>query len=683
MGCVAGVNGRSANSTGRFGKESPQEQLVRELWDSTAMLEIGFLNNFYSSIEFMQRCEQAAAFIDDPDEVNHIFLEYGMKTEAAFFGNLQWIHVLSRIFELYQSEQTITIDRQSDWCMREDVFADYCRDYRRWIPARFRLIFEHSEHPILTDFIQQHRVLPFEDRVLDSISQSIRFLTDNFTVKQTRSTVLDFVLTSKHQPKIVLQDFLNFYITSSLAWDICEYMFHLHVCYLATKELCVPLGCYDENEESSIASNRAASQTLVVDNNPESESENDGLILEESVNLENNQIQEQKFCDRLIRSLAPREYTGWQKSRRSICVNTEDSGSDNSSYKESSPRSPSRVWFPKYHPARNANAKRRGYNFSAQYRTNDYESKERMDHTLQSSHMTQTSALANFERSITHTRPWESNKSIHDFFSETREEYHSNPQRDTDMKAHSLEQIPGGGFMFTLGNPSTPASTSFLSEVIASNYTRSKAPPLSVGSSPNPRSGRQRNPIVVRTGSTFPVRAVSEPLPRLQSAPKSKSLTKSLTKSKPKGTNLVSVEILGDWGDSPLVKVKESKSIPKPTAILAPRGIDCDDTGSVSGILDAKRRCSDENSFTMSEIRKRISSLRLYVPKMNGENTTSSSFEVSPKSHTSSLKSNLLSPAILPYEDNAYSREQRPRRSLVSDRIRQIPRTWTSGPTFV
>jgi len=677
MGCVAGIPGSSGNSTYRYGKESPQEQLVRELWDSTAMLEIGFLNSFFSSIDFMQRCEEAAELIDDPDKVSHIFLEYGMKTEAAFFGNLQWIHVLSRIFELYQSEQAITLDSEPDWCMSEDVFTDYSREYRRWIPARFSLIFEHGDNPIMRAFIQQHRVLPYEDRVLDSISQSIRYLTDNFNVKQTRSTVLDFVLSSKHhQPKIVLQDFLNFYITSSLSWDICEYMFHLHVCYLATKELCVPLGCYDWNEESSIASNRPPSQALFVDREPDSVSENDDLILEESVNLENNQIQEQKFCDMLIRSLAPREYNGWQKSRRSICVNTEDSCSDNSSYKESSPRSPSRDWFPKYHPARNANAKRRGHSFPVHYRTNDWEYKEPIENTIQSSFMTQTTVLPNLERSmtLTHIRPWESNKSISDFFKETRDDYNPGAPRNTDLKSPVLEQIPGGGFMFSRAFPSTPVSSSFVSD-------QPNIIPPSVGSSPYHPTDRLSLPIGARAGNTFPERSVSEPPPRLQSDPKPKALAKSLTKSHRKETSIFVREILGDWGDAPLVK--DGKSISKPNIALVPRGIDFDDTGSVHGMLDAKRRCSDENSCTVSEIRKRISSLRLYIPKVNGENTTSSSFEASPKSHTSSLKSHLQSPAPRPYEDNAYSRGRRPRRLLGKDRLRQIPRTGTSGPTFV
>jgi len=670
MGCVAGVNGPPENSTSRFIKESPQQKVVRELWDSTAMLEIGFLNSFFSSIDFMQRCEKAApAFLDDPDEVSHIFLEYGMKTEAAFFGNLRWIHVLSRIFELYQSEQAKT----AEWCMGEEVFADYCRDYRKWIPARFGLLFEHSNNPTMRDFIQQHQILPFGLRVLDSIAQSIRYLTDNFTAKQTRSTVLDFVLSNKHkQPKIVLQDFLNFYITSSLAWDICEYMFHLHVCYLATEELCVPLGCYDENEESSIAP-RAE---VRVDNNPESDSENDVLILEESVNQEKTQIEEQKFCDKLIRSLAPREYNGWQKSRRSFSVNkTEDSDSDNSSYKESSPRSPSRVWFPKYHPARNANAKRRGYGFAAHYRTNNYEYKEPIENTVLSSHFTQTSVLTNPERSFTHLRPWHSNKRVSEFFSETRDDYHARAPMDRELKSPALEQIPGGGFMFTRAITSTPVSSSVVSEGLKNNTTKVNALPLSAGSSPYHQAERLLNPNVARPAWTFPPRSVSEPPRRLWSAPQPKSLAKSLTKSHRKETSIFVHEILGDCGDAPLVK--EVKSIPKQNQTLVPRGIDCDDTtGSVSGIVDAKRGCSDEKP----ESRKRIS-LHLFIPKVNGSNTTSSSLDGTPKSLTSSLKSHLVSSAPLAYEDNTYSK--RPRRSLGKDSMRQIPGTGTSGPTFV
>jgi len=677
MGCVqAGVSASGGASICRYyGKESPEEQLVRELWDSMAMLEIGFLNSFFSSIDFMQRCEEATESIDDSDKVCHIFLEYGMETEAAFFGNLQWIHVLSRIFELYQSEQTITFDCDPDWCMTEDVFTDYCRDYRRWIPARFILIFEQVDNPIMRAFIQQHRVLPYEDRVVESISQSIHYLTDNFNKKHARSTVLDFVLSSKHhQSKVVLQDFLNFYITSSLAWDICEYMFHLHVCYLATKELCVPLGCYDWNEESSIASNRPASQTLVVDNNPDSDSENDDLILEESVNLENNQIQEQKFCDRLIRSLAPREYNGWQKSRRSICVNTEDSCSDNSSFKESSPRSPSRDWFPKYHPARNANAKRRGHSFPSNYRTNEWEYKEPVENTIQSSFMTQTTVLPNVERSITQPklRPWETNRTISDFFRETTDEYKRRVSRNSDLKSPVLEQIPGGGAMFSMAYPSTPVSS------VKSDQPHVIQP--SVGSSPYRAAERLLKAIGARAGNTFPERSVSEPPPTLQSDPKPKVLTKSLTKSHRKETSIFVREILGDWGDAPLIK--DGKSISKSNIAIIPRGIDCDDTGS--GMLDAKRRCSDEKSGTFSEVRKRIGSLRLYIPRVHGDNTTSSSLEASPKSHTSSLKSHLQSLAApLPNEDNAHSRDKRLRRSLGGDKIRQIPRTGTSGPTFV
>jgi len=681
MGCVqAGVSASGGASIPRYyGKESPEEQLVRELWDSMAMLEIGFLNSFFSSIDFMQRCEEAVESIDDADKVSHIFLEYGMKTESAFFGNLQWIHVLARIFELYQSEQTITFDSDPDWCMTEDVFTDYCRDYRRWIPARFILIFEQVEHPIMRAFIQQHRVLPYEDRVLESISQSIQYLTHNFTVKHARSTVLDFVLSSEHrQPKVVLQDFVNFYITSSLAWDICEYVFHLHVCYLATKELCVPLGCYDWNEESSIASNRPASQTLVVDNNPDSDSENDDLILEESVNLENNQIMEQKFCDRLIRSLAPREYNGCKKSRRSICVNTEDSCSDNSSYKESSPRSPSRDWFPKYHPARNANAKRRGHSFPSNYRTNDWDNKESIENTIQSSLITQTTVLPNLERSITkpHVRPWEMNRDISDFFRETTDEYKKS--FNTDFKSQVVEQIPGGGAVYSVAIPSTPVSSS-----VKSDQANVIAP--SLGSSPY-RTAAERllKSIGARAGSTFPLpeRSVSEPPPRLQSDSKPKVLTKSLTKSHRKETSFFVREILDGWGDAPLVK--DAKSISKPNKAIIPRGFDCDDTGSVSGMLDGKRRCSDEKSGTVSEARKRIGSLRLFIPKVHGDNTTSSSLEASPKSHTSSLKSHRQSPAApLPYGENAYSRDQRLSRSLGGEKLRQIPSTDTSGPTFV
>jgi len=182
----------------------------------------------------------------------------------------------------------MALDREHDWCMSEDEFNDYRQDYLRWIPARFALIFgEHRDHPIITEFIHQHQVLPSWNRVIDSISKSINFLTDSFTVEHSRSTVLDFKISTKHQKsEIHLQNFLNYYITSSLAWKVCEYMFLLHICYMVNEEICVPLGCYEEKEKSSIALHREASQTLVVDNNPDSDSENESQILEESVNME-------------------------------------------------------------------------------------------------------------------------------------------------------------------------------------------------------------------------------------------------------------------------------------------------------------------------------------------------------------------------------------------------------------
>merc|ERR1712060_372086 len=261
-----------------------------------------------------------------------------------------------------------------------------------------------------------------------------------------------------------------------------------------------------------------------------------------------------------------------------------------------------------------------------------------------------------------------------DFFRETTDEYKRRVSRNSDLKSPVLEQIPGGGAIFSLACPSTPVSSVKSDQPIVM--------PPSVGSSPYRTAERLLKAIGARAGNTFPERSVSEPPPTLQSDPKPKMLTKSLTKSHRKETSIFVREILGDWGDAPLIKDGKSISKSKSNLAIIPRGIDCDDTGS--GMLDVKRRCSDENSGTVSEARRRISSLRLYIPKVHGDNTTSSSLEASPKSHTSSLKSHLQSLAApLPNEDNAYSKDQRLRRSLGGDKIRQIPRTGTSGPTFV
>jgi len=90
MGCVSSANAVQGNLSNRCAKESPQEQLTRKLWDNVVMMELGFINTFFSAIEFMQFCERAAGSLpEDPDEVNNIFFDYGMKTEASFFSNLQ------------------------------------------------------------------------------------------------------------------------------------------------------------------------------------------------------------------------------------------------------------------------------------------------------------------------------------------------------------------------------------------------------------------------------------------------------------------------------------------------------------------------------------------------------------------------------------------------------------------
>jgi len=321
----------------------------------------------------------------------------------------------------------------------------------------------------------------------------------------------------------------------------------------------------------------------------------------------------------LIRSIAPRNYTGWHKSRLSVRV---DSGSDNDSFQESCPKSESRDWFPMNHPGRSVTARREGNSFPSRHSTKKgYENKE--------CELTLTS-MANPERSVTHSRVWTNYNLATEIFSESGDGSLLHLLRYKDLKARTMEQSVGGGFSFKPEVPSLSSSCA----------------------------------------------AFSEPVTHFQSR-KERQLHETIMTDRLSETQITK-------------PVKNSTSIAK--AVPGHRGFDCDSLDNLLAIPrgDFRERTSDGISYLANDnfigwpdnlTGARASHLQ--IPSRQNESAKCSSLEFSSNSVASSLKSLLMSPTQLYSGEFAHGSriQQQPRR--FKHKIREIPRTGSSGPTLV